>query len=674
MKIIQFPLIPFTLALITGIVINNYEKFKLETILLTLALSIIISIILHFIANQKRRLKKLASICILFSSLFLGMLLQYHSDLRHKEKHYSHYISGNKSHQIILEIDKKLKNTATYNNYIGSVKQIDNQIVTGKFLIKKVRKQKAFDIGNQLMILADNSVFQSPGKLNNPYGFNYQNYLEKKQIYNQINLKHTAFTITKNKQTSLYRIAENFRIKIKELFIQNGLKGNSLSLAEALFLGERQYLSKDVNKTFQSAGTIHILAISGLHIGILLLFLNFIFGFVKRKFGNISFLVLTLSLLWIYAFLTGFSPSVTRAVVMFSFVQIGLQLKRHTNIYNTIFASALLIILINPNIIFSVGFQMSYAAVLSIVSFYPLYSKTFSIKYKAIKWTTDIFVISLAAQLGVLPLSLYYFHQFPVYFFIANLLVIPLLFIILFYGFSLILLGIIGIKFKALFSIFNDLLSLMLQINQEIATLKNSLITNIHFSVTMLLVLFLGIIIFHQMLKNKKNYKYIFSLLAWIILFQLVIFVEKKNQFSTNRYLVLQIYNRPTVVKIANNTVSFMQDSSKVSSYLKQNFARHFSHIQYDSLPVFQEFAHQKILHIDSLSIYKLRDYQPDIIHLSYSPKINLDKVILKLQPKMIIADGSNYPSFIKRWKKTAHKMNIPFYDTNEIGYFEIKK
>jgi len=674
MKITKFPLIPFTIAIITGIAINNYGKFSLNIILLSFILSISISIIIHIMANKKRQLKVLASISLIFSSIFIGMLLQYTSDSRHNERHYSHYISDKESHQYLLQINKKLKITTNYNNYIGYFIQIDSQSVNGKILIKQNKKQSTFKIGDQLIVLDNKSIFKSPTKMSNPYGFDYQNYLEKKQIYHQINLKNTAFKINHNNNNSLTKLAEDFRTKIKQLFIQNGLKGNNLSLAKALFLGERQDLSKKVNKTFQTAGTIHILAISGLHIGILLLFLNFIFKLVKLKFGNIAFLILTLSSLWMYAFITGFSPSVTRAVVMFSFVQIGLQLKRHTNIYNTIFVSILLMILINPNIIFAVGFQMSYAAVISIVSFYPLYAKRFNIKYKALKWITDIFVISLVAQLGVLPLSLYYFHQFPTYFFIANLLVIPLLFIILFYGFSLILLGLLGLKIQVLFNVFDYILLLMLRINQEIASLKFSIITNIHFSMLMLIILFVEIFILYKLLQNVKNYKYIFPFLICILLFQLIILVEKNNRFNTKKYLILQTYNHPLVVKIDHNQATFMQNGRKINPYIKQNFSWHFSKIQYDSLTIFQKYEHTKILHIDSLGIYQYTDYHPDIIHLSYSPKINLDRVISKLHPKIIVIDGSNYPSYIKRWKKSANKMNIHYFDTNAKGYFEIKK
>lgn len=151
-------------------------------------------------------------------------------------------------------------------------------------------------------------------------------------------------------------------------------------------------------------------------------------------------LLILLLCLWSYAFITSLSPSVMRAVTMFSFIAIANVMQRQTNIYNTLAASAFLLLILEPNMVFEVGFQLSYLAVLGIVSIYPIVYPLFVFKSK---WTDTLWqlnCVSIAALIATFPLGIFYFHQFPNYFLVANILVLPLIPFIIYFGLSFLLL------------------------------------------------------------------------------------------------------------------------------------------------------------------------------------------------------------------------------------------
>jgi competence protein ComEC len=171
---------------------------------------------------------------------------------------------------------------------------------------------------------------------------------------------------------------------------------------------------------------MHVLSVSGLHVALIYMILGFLLAFLKRgKAGLILFAVIMISFLWVYAFLSGFSPPVQRATVMFTFVIIGENLRRPVNIYNSLTASALLLILLNPNVLFDVGFQLSYLAIFGIVLIQPVLYNMIDLNNPALKWLWALFTVSVAAQLITFPLGLFYFNQFPNLFWLSNFIVVP---------------------------------------------------------------------------------------------------------------------------------------------------------------------------------------------------------------------------------------------------------
>jgi len=211
------------------------------------------------------------------------------------------------------------------------------------------------------------------------------------------------------------------------IFRNSPLGEKEYAVLVALTLGSRQWLDDDITASYAAAGALHILAVSGLHVGIIMVVLSFIFSFLgKRRGGVILKNLLVIVCLWLYAAVVGFSPSVTRAVVMFSFVLVGQTMSRTLSIYNSLAASAFFIAWFNPPVIFEAGFQLSYCAVLSIVYFQPKLDKLLYIRSKFLRKIWQLATVSAAAQLGTLPVSLFNFHLFPNYFLLTNICIITL--------------------------------------------------------------------------------------------------------------------------------------------------------------------------------------------------------------------------------------------------------
>jgi len=280
----------------------------------------------------------------------------------------------------------------------------------------------------------------------NPWEFDYRGYMEMRGV------RRTAFfedsqwlKIDSSRGSALRLFAFRMRENLIDIYRQYNFSGNELAVASALTLGYREGLDEELRTSFASSGATHILAVSGLHVGIFFMVLHFTFMFIEKfPHGRIIKAVIIIGCIWFYALLTGLSPSVLRASAMFTFVCAGFAIKRETNIINTLAASAFFLLLSDPFMLFSVGFRLSYLAVFGIVIFYPRISSALSLKNRFALSLWSLISVSLSAQLGTFPLALYYFNQFPVYFMLTNLFAIPLAILIIYSGMALLILSPVG--------------------------------------------------------------------------------------------------------------------------------------------------------------------------------------------------------------------------------------
>ena len=404
--------------------------------------------------------------------------------------------------------------------------------------------------------ITGSSYFKKITNIGDPYGFNYCEFLENKEIYYS--------TYLSSKGTSIQKVESGFglmRIKKfrKNLILQ--LKQNIdndmvFQIVSALTLGYRDELDPETRTYFTSAGVMHVLAVSGLHVGMILLFLNSALSFLKKsRPGKYLYSLLILAGVWGYACITGFSPSVQRASFMFTFIIIGKNLHRSLSVYNTIAASAFFLLMFHPGFLFNIGFQLSYIAVISIVFFFPLLRKLFSSKNDLLKWAEDLLCISIAAQLGTFPISIYYFHQFPTYFWLSNFIVIPAAYLILgatflFFIFSSV--SWIAYSFSIILTFITKATVCMLI---QIEKLPFALIEGLSISVIQaILLLFL---IFFVMLFIKKNYLPLFIMCLILIglietdgLIQKIRVINQKKVlvYSPERHIVQFVNGRKNYI------------------------------------------------------------------------------------------------------------------------------
>jgi competence protein ComEC len=241
-------------------------------------------------------------------------------------------------------------------------------------------------------------------------------------------------------------LAQRCRIKILSYYRSLGLVGDTYAFIAAITLGYKAYLSDDIKKAFQASGTAHLLAVSGLHTGIIYLILSLLLSPLGRR--GIGFRIRQWTIILMlcgYAFLAGLSASVVRAVIMLSLYCMGRLRQESSFTVNTLAAAAFLILIFQPNSFYDISFQMSFGAVFSILWFQPRIAALVKTKKKITKYLWNLMTLSLSAQLGLFPLLLYHFGTFPTWFFITNILVVPLLGGIIYSMIPLLLTGLLPI-------------------------------------------------------------------------------------------------------------------------------------------------------------------------------------------------------------------------------------
>ncbi|WP_121666948.1 ComEC/Rec2 family competence protein [Mesonia aquimarina] len=593
-----------------------------------------------------------------------------------QSKHYINHIKSKEFNHLVLEINEQKSSNSYYDNYIAEVRKVSSKNTEGKILfsVEKDSLSRKFLLGEIIFL---NSKITPVFSSKNPFQFDYRAFLKNRGIHRQLT---TSFekVISIDTSTNLQAYAEKAQQKIHQAITKNSFSKKQTALMEALLLGRKNQLKDGTYEKFTKAGVVHILAISGLHIGIILWILYALFYPLRKiLFGKVIASISIILLLWIYAFLVGLTPSVLRAVTMFTCVSIGLFMDRKSSVINMLLLSALILLLVNPNLLFKVGFQLSYAAVASIIAFQPSFFKPFKNSPKLIRFFGSIISVTFAAQLGVLPLSIFYFHQFPGLFFLTNIIVVPALGIILSIGVLVIFLALINQLPAFIKSIYQFILDTLMQVINWVAMQENFLIEKIYFPVMFCFCSYVVIIAFYNFLANRtqKNTMLFLSCIIGFQVFYIINFNNKKNHHS---FTVFHQY-KASIIGIQENTrYSVFTDSlgkSKANKLVKP-IAEEFpiDTIMYkNQFKNWYQIDDLSVFVIDENTIYKLPKHtEVDILLLTNSSKINLNRVINRLTPQKIIVDGSNYKNYVKRWRETCKQKKVPFHYTGKKGAFTI--
>jgi len=674
-QFLRFIPVQLTFFLIAGILIGSWFSFQPTHLMWILCCLNVLFIVAYIRCKKQFQPSIVFTILGFLIFFFIGVCsITYKNPLNNK-LHYSNNseFTTNNPISVLIKIQKVLKPTLYYNKYEAAVLQLNNKKVTGKILVNL----KKDSIGEQLAVdnnLVVKTQFKNIKEPLNPYGFNYKEYLKNQQIHHQIQLNKKQLLILPNKQYTVSGIASSFRNIINKKLINNGFKNDELAVINALLLGQRNTISSDLLASYAGAGAVHILAVSGLHIGIILLLLIFVFKpFNYLKNGNFVAALLIIIVLWIYAVIAGLSASVVRAVTMFTALTIGMHLVQRSNIYNTLVISMFFLLLFNPFYLFEIGFQLSYLAVFSIVWIQPKLYSLWKPKLWALNKIWQLFTVSIAAQIGVLPLSLFYFHQFPGLFFLANLVIIPFLGFILIAGILIITLAIFDILPQFLGNSYTYIIQLM---NDFVAWISNQeffIIQNISFSFVLMLASYIFIFSAIKWIEKKFFYRFALMLIS-LVFIQFVVIFEKYKLQSAHEFIVFNkskssfVGNRVGDALIVYSTDSLDQNDYLLKSYLVGTGIHNEFHVENNKK--LYKYKNEIILFVDSLGFYKFNSIKPTIVILQQSPKINLERLLKTLRPKVIVADGSNYKSYVSIWEKICLKNKTPFHSTMQKGAY----
>ena len=567
------PFIRFLIPLIIGIIVSlNILPDRIPDLKwLIFAALLVFTLIIVLYRTSKRILGLTFGLAINLVFVLLGVIL---IQLKIKKENDSAILFN--STAIVAEvIDLPVEKAKTFRILLQTSGIKENQSWSQKKfkVLAYVQKSAAVEElipGDKLLIHAKIRKFQTAG---NPAEFDYPGYMSDRNIFGNIYVKDNQWKKTGDNLGPTLRVIPAALRNTAFQFLQQSLENSDvLAVTSALLLGERDYIDEEIKDSFANAGVIHTMAVSGLHVGIIyLILLNLLSFFDRIKFGKKIKVFIIILALWIYALITGMSPSVLRAVTMFSFVAIGQGLKRPTSIYNSLAVSAFLLLCINPYFIRDIGFQLSFSAVFGIVFFYPGIYPILQSRFWLLDKAWMLIVVSFSAQLATFPLVAYYFHQFPNYFLLTNLLAIPLVTLIIYLGLSLLIFSFSGFISHLLSFLVSQFVKGLMLVVDSVNSLPFSVTKPIFLdsvgSFLLYLILLLGILFF--LLKKVKYLNYGLAVVALFIGWTLLLNLRANNQKSLSVFNI----NGISAIQFVDGKMAYLYSSAE-SDQMKQNVGK----------------------------------------------------------------------------------------------------
>lgn len=673
------PFFRLLFALVFGILLFQYFRVSLIILSVLLILSLLILISFLFIRNSETqyRFRWLFGIgvfvcfaCIGYGSCYLFEQKNQFTELNHRAIYEVELISA------------PVEKARSYSFRVKLLHRYDSIEITpvaGKAIlyIQKDSVPPSLLFGDRLLVDAE---FKTPDGAQNPNGFDYAKYLKRQGIGATAYLASGKWKkLGENPRFLLTRFANQCRNHLLAIYQKYGIDGDEFAVLAALTLGYKDSLEPELYKLYSHTGAVHILSVSGLHVGIVYGAIMLLLRFLKRtRLQQIIKSVVSILFIWSYAVITGLSPSVMRASLMMSIVAVGTCLERRPQIYNTVLSSAFILLLINPNVLFNIGFQLSYSAVLSIVAFQNSIYRLYSPVSKFMKAFWSLTTVSLAAQLGTAPISIFYFNQFPNYFLLTNYAAIPLstviiyLAIILFFvSFVPMLATWVGLLLKWIIWLLNKTLGLILMIPGSVSIIS---ITGLQlFFVIMAVFLFIAFAL------NKKY----FPLMAGLtfVLFFVGSFVVRNYLSYQNSKMIVFSDSRSPTVNFIDGKQNFVFTNNEPQAY---NTADAFWRASMLHRPSFLEknswfddgfavFKGKRILILkDDMLRYKTatKPLEVDYLILTNRLKPRMNEILECVNPKLVVADKTISPWYTNHVKETCREANVDFYSVAESGAF----
>jgi competence protein ComEC len=505
----------------------------------------------------------------------------------------------------------------------------------------------------------------------NPGGFDFGAFAKRDGILHTLFINKTEEIVRLGHHQHIVRLILNNTRKWIINTVQTHIKDPVESgLTEALLIGYKEDLDLTLQEKYTETGVSHIIAVSGMHLGLIFYVLHAILSLVVTRNTSryISFCII-LPLLWIFAFVTGASASVMRSVLVFTLILLGNLFRKKTDSINVLLASAFFLLVIHPGIINDIGFQLSYAAVLSILIYEPFISKWVYTNNKALTYLWNMVSITLAAQILTTPIVLFHFKQFPLLFLITNMVAVPLSSIVLLLAIALCATSLFLLPTASLAMAIHFCLALMNSYIEKIASIDFNTI-QLSTSLSTSVCLYLLIITITVAALNRNSISILAVLLSLNTIFSIYA-IEQYQLLKTKQLLYLNFKGETCIIhQHGKNAMVFVSSGFLNNRQLLKKQMKTFR----NELGI-EHWQIQPLLNQPAIIEYVSQEKSNRFIHLSRLTNTisNLRQLPAALTDSvLILADGSNKLWKIKQWEKQAQELNLRLHSIPEKGAFII--
>lgn len=688
LRLKQVPLLRIFVFYAVGILLAYYSHLVLGLkISMTIIASLIPVLAIVFFLDKSHFFR---SSFFGLSLLALGILSYISNDERNNPRHFAHYISTNAPKKHTFEAS--VKNIITHSNKTTRIVAYINLIISnndttkakGKILINITpsNKKKKISVGD---IIKFKSYIRTIRSAQNPKTFDPKKHYYFQNIHFTTYIKPSEYTIISSKK-SFKAFFRSLNLSIQKIIRDKIENTENANIAISIMLGDKQALNKDILNTFASTGTRHILTVSGMHVGIVALLLNFIFNLVlktKNDNSNLIKITTTIFFIWFYTFLTGGGTATIRAAFMISLLIIGINIRKKVNTYNLLFGSALIILIINPYQLFQLSFILSYAAMLSILVFYkPIYSKINLKGYKLLDYLWQLISLSIAAQILVFPLSIYYFHNAPSLFILTSLISTPMAFITIALGFTIILTTFLSTSISFFIAkILNKIISYSLVYIYKIDSISFNIGEHLFLDTVDIIIIFIAVV-FIYILLTYKIYKYgIYTAIMLLILFSNQYLRTKENSqitiYSSYNKNIIDVFYADKCYSILDSTVNDNELKYTTNNYrIYKNKELEIIDTNYKNntfmrkANIFVVDGKTIVLLENKFDLLPVNRKQIDILILKNKISFNIEVLLKKFKINTIVLMKGMKYKLRKNWYSQLQKAGIKYWDINTEGAF----
>lgn len=654
----KYPIYPITFSYVSGIFCGFYLKLPDIAVVSVAILSFVVLISLYILQRNKGFNNKLNLFTILavfgaFSSLGF---------LSYSVNNKPVIIDDLSAKEFTIKVTDVLKSNAySHRMYADLLSQKDQP----KVLVTFSKKAPIPKVGTVYQLVGTIKKVQEPRNL---YDFNYSEYLRLKNIHYQITSYHEPFKIREEK--SFQSIIISGRDYLTAQFSKLGYSEKTQGFIQALLFGIKTNLNDEIQQQFKDFGILHVLAVSGMHV--VLLFSTISYVLRKLRVSKNAITVILIVFLLIFSLMAGFSGSVVRAALMCLMTIVGTLTGRRIYTINLLVGSMLLILLFEPNYLFDVGFQLSYLAVFSIVFCYPVIQHYFTFKNWILNYFGQLVGVSLVAQLGVLPLSIYYFKQILLLFLIGNIIAIPLTSFLLCAWFLQMLLSLISVEIFALITpVLSWISTFCFDSLSKLSDSFSIKTIDFHFGIVQTILALVMIFTIFWFFRKRELYK-VYVFFSTSILFQLMTLKDIIENKGKEEIVVMNDTDNVVILNRVGGHINQIGKTNKFTLQSLKNYELHTNSnvVTIDSLRNSFVLKDKKWLVIDSLQVYPKQKF--DYVVLYQNPKINLDRLMHDVQPKIILLHNGNYQYLNEEYSAYFKKRKIPYHDMRTKGSYVI--